>query len=384
MDTKILRSRMFYHLLFKALTVRKSRPLIAMFSIAVGAAIVTALASVYFDISIKMSKELRTYGANFFVGPAVGGESRDVAMQTYDKIKASVPDDRLTGATPYLYGVVRLDLDNAVMAGVDFSGLQRIVPYWQLEGQWIGVDFDDKHCMIGRGLARKMELKVGDELNVVNRELGYHTKLRIKGIVETGDASDSYIFVNLSLAQQALGRQDRLDHAMFSILAEGFDIDNFAKDLEVAHAHLDAKPIRRIAQSEGQILHKIKALMALVATIIFVITTLCVNTTLTAMVVERTREIGLQKALGADNRVVVLQFLAETLIIGVAGVIVGMIAGFLLAQVLGQAVFSASVSFRPMVMPLAIGISVATALLAAAIPARKAVQVAPARVLRGE
>lgn len=380
----MLTSRMFYRLLFKALTVRKSRALIALFSIAVGAAIVTSLASLYFDISIKMSKELRTYGANFFIGPAVASEVEDLAQSTYDEIKAAVPAERLSGASPYLYGVVRLDLDNAVMAGVDFAGLKRIAPYWQLEGQWIGVDFDDKHCMIGSGLARKMELKVGDEVNLVNRDQGFRTKLRVKGILDTGEAADDYIFVNLALAQRSLGRPGRIDHAMFSILADDFDIDGFANSLKQAHAGLDAKPIRKIAQSEGRILDKIKALMALVAAIILIITTLCVNTTLTAMVVERTQEIGLQKALGADNKVVVLQFLAEALVIGLAGVVVGLAVGLLLAQVLGQAVFSSSVSFRPLVVPLAIGISVAAALIAAAIPARKAVQVAPAQVLRGE
>ena len=380
----VLKSRMFYLLLLKALTVRKSRAFIALFSIAVGAAIVTSLASLYFDISIKMSKELRTYGANFFVGPAVDSENRDLVRETFLQVKDAVPPERLAGSTPYLYGVVRLDLDNAVMAGVEFTGLKRIAPYWQLEGQWIGVDFDDKHCMIGSGLAQKMELKVGDEVNLVNRDQGFRTKLRVKGILDTGEAADDYIFVNLALAQQALGRPGRVDHAMFSILAEGFNIDAFAASLEAGHPGLDAKPIRKIAESEGRILDKIKALMALVATIILVITTLCVNTTLTAMVVERTPEIGLQKALGADNRVVVLQFLAETLLIGLAGVVIGLASGFLLAQVLGQAVFGSSVSFRPVVLPLAIGISVAAALAAAAIPTRRAVQVAPAQVLRGE
>ncbi len=63
---KMTKTRMFLRILFKSLKVRKSRVSIAFFSIAIGAAIITALSCVYFDISIKMSKELRTYGANFF------------------------------------------------------------------------------------------------------------------------------------------------------------------------------------------------------------------------------------------------------------------------------------------------------------------------------
>jgi putative ABC transport system permease protein len=131
-------------------------------------------------------------------------------------------------------------------------------------------------------------------------------------------------------------------------------------------------------------LEKIEGLMALVAATILVITTLCVNATLSAMVAERTPEIGLQKALGAENRAIVAQFLAETALICVAAVAVGLILGFGLAQVLGQAVFNAWVTFRPAVVPLTLIVSLAAALIAAILPVRGAIGVVPARVLKGE
>jgi putative ABC transport system permease protein len=124
--------------------------------------------------------------------------------------------------------------------------------------------------------------------------------------------------------------------------------------------------------------------MALVAAIILIISTLCVNATLTAMVAERTQEIGLQKALGASNRAIVAQFMSETAIIALAGVLLGMALGVALAQVLGQAIFNAWVTFRPVVLPLTVGVSLLAALTAAVLPLRGAVAVVPARVLRGE
>jgi len=99
---------------------------------------------------------------------------------------------------------------------------------------------------------------------------------------------------------------------------------------------------------------------------------------------ERTREIGLMKAIGADNKSIVMQFLSETLMIGLAGVAAGLIAGFILAQVLGQAVFGSSISFRIIVLPLTLIPSIAASLLAAAIPVRMAVNVVPAQVLKEE
>lgn len=378
------RLSMSARLVWKALTVRRARVAVAVAAIMVGAAMVSALANLYFDISVKMSEELRTFGANFFVGPAADRAERGLDAATLAAVRAAVPADRLAGASPFLYGVVRLDRGNAVLAGVDFDGLRRISPYWQVEGHWIGVDFDERHAMVGRRLARSMELKVGDAVTIVNRERGFSAGVRIKGIMETGEAEDEQIFVTWPLAQKALGTPDRADFALLSIKAEGAGADALAERITAAAPGIEARPIRKIAQSDGRILDRIDGLMALVAATIVVITTLCVNTTLTAMVVERTREIGLKMALGAAPATIIGQFLAETAVIGLVGVALGLGLGFAVAQVLGQAVFHAWVSFRPAVVPVTLCISLAAALAAAVIPIRAAVRVVPAQVLRGD
>lgn len=378
------RGSMFATLLIKALLRRGGRAGVAAASIVVGAAVVAALMSLYLDISIKMSEELRAFGANFYVGPASTAGERGITEDTYAAVLAQIPKDRMVGASPMLYGIVRLDLGPAVVAGVDFRGLRQISPYWQVEGSWVGVAFDERNCMIGRRLAESMDLKVGDTVTVLSRERDMQTRLSIKGIVDTGSAEDEQMFVNLTLAQKLMDLPGRVDFAMLSLIAQGPEADALAERVNAAVIGIEAKPIRKISQSDGQILEKIEGLMALVAATILVITTLCVNATLSAMVAERTPEIGLQKALGAENRAIVAQFLAETALICVAAVEVGLILGFGLAQVLGQAVFSAWVTFRPAVVPLTLTVSLAAALVAAILPVRGAIGVVPARVLKGE
>lgn len=381
-DGKGAKLGMFALILFKSLKIRKNRVAITFFSIAIGATIITALASVYFDISSKMSRELRAYGANFFIGPQASSGSRTIAARTVEEALMMVPAGKLVGATPYVYGVVRLDLGNAVLAGVDFSGLQRLSPYWQVEGRWITVGFDEDSCMIGKNLARNMELKVGDRVNIVRSDTGFQKSLTVKGIAETGAAEDEQIFVNLALAGQILGQAGKVNHAMLSIATEGIDIDALARGMQERFPGVDAKPIRKVSYSDGRILEKIKGLMAIVAGIILIVTSLCVMTTLIAIVSERTREIGLMKAIGADDRDIARQFLAETLVIGMAGVAAGLVAGFILAQLLGQAVFGSFISFRMIVIPLTLIPSLGSSLLAAALPVRMAVRVVPAKVLK--
>ncbi len=372
---------MFARILWRSLTVRAGRVGVALAALAVGAAVVSALLSLYLDIKVKMGEELRAYGANFVVSPADPG-ARGIAVDTLSRAVAAVPGGKLVGASPALYGVVRLDQGNAVLAGVDFPGLRKVSPYWQVEGAWVGVAFDDRNAMVGRKLAEAMDIRLGDALDV----LGESEKARVtvKGIVESGDAEDEQLFVSLPLAQRLLNLPGRADFALLSVAVEGGEADALAAAIDAAAPGVSAKPLRRISESDGVILDKIDGLMAVVAAFILVMTTLCVNATLTAMVAERAPEIGLAKALGADHRAIVAQFLGETALISVAGTLLGLLLGFGLAQVLGQAVFGAWVGFRALVVPVTLIAAMATALAAAIVPVRRAVRIAPARVLRGE
>jgi putative ABC transport system permease protein len=370
---------MFWRLVFRALRLRMQRVAVVFAALAVGAAIVTAMSAVYFDINAKMSQELRTFGANFYVGPGMGNS---MAEQSYQQIVDNAPPGLVTANSPYLYGMARTELEKVVVMGVWFESLKQIVPYWQVTGNWIGVSFDDRNAMIGYKLANRLELKVGDSVVLVEGE--QKKKLQIKGIVEAGDATDNVLIINLPLAQSWLHQPDLISHALFSVNNEHGQVEQFAVQLQKSYPDLEIRPIRKVSASEGQVLDKIKGLMGLVSVVILVLSTLCVNTTLMAIVSERSREFALQKALGAKSSDIVRQIMAETLIIALFAVVVGIIAGYILAQVLGHTVFSASIGLRMQVIPLTVILSLLVALIAAALPTYRAVNIEPAKVLKGE
>ncbi len=370
---------MFWRLVFRALRLRMQRVVVVFAALAVGAAIVTAMSAVYFDINAKMSQELRTFGANFYVGPGMGNS---MAEKSYQQIVDNAPPGLVTANSPYLYGMARTELEKVVVMGVWFESLKQIVPYWQVTGNWIGVSFDDRNAMIGYKLANRLELKVGDSVVLVEGE--QKKKLQIKGIVEAGDATDNVLIINLPLAQSWLHQPDLISHALFSVNNEHGQVEQFAEQLQKRYPDLEIRPIRKVSASEGQVLDKIKGLMGLVSVVILVLSTLCVNTTLMAIVSERSREFALQKALGAKSSDIVRQIMAETLIIALFAVVVGIIAGYILAQVLGHTVFSASIGLRAQVIPLTVILSLLVALIAAALPTYRAVNIEPAKVLKGE
>ena len=373
---------MFWRLIFRALRLRLQRVFIIFTALTVGASIVTAMAAVYFDINTKMSQELRTFGANFYIGSADGGMMNQAELNA---ILQKAPDGFITAASPYLYGVARSDLEKIVLMGVNFDAMRILAPYWQITGSEINVNFDDRNAMIGKTLAERLHVKVGDSLQLSKNAVEKHS-FNIKGIVEAGDATDNMLIVNVEFAQNWLDKEGVVNNALLNVQNEqgANTVDQFAEKIMQQYPDLTARPIRKVSASEGQILEKIKGLMGLISLVILVLATLCVNTTLIAIVGERSKEFALQKSLGAKKFDIIRQISTEILIIAFCAIIIGLGLGYLLAQVLGITVFKSYIDMRLPVLPITVVLSLLVAFVAVIIPTRRALSINVANVLKGE
>ena len=373
---------MFWRLIFRALRLRLQRVFIIFTALTVGASIVTAMAAVYFDINTKMSQELRTFGANFYIGSADGGMMNQAELNA---ILQKSPDGFITAASPYLYGVTRSDLEKIVLMGVNFDAMRILAPYWQVTGSEINVNFDDRNAMIGKTLAERLHVKVGDSLQLSKNAVEKHS-FNIKGIVEAGDATDNMLIVNVEFAQNWLDKEGLVNNALLNVQNEqgANTVDQFAEKIMQQYPDLTARPIRKVSASEGQILEKIKGLMGLISLVILVLATLCVNTTLIAIVGERSKEFALQKSLGAKKFDIIRQISTEILIIAFCAIIIGLGLGYLLAQVLGITVFKSYIDMRLPVLPITVVLSLLVAFVAVIIPTRRALSINVANVLKGE
>ena len=370
---------MLWLLVWRALRLRMQRVSVVFAALTVGAAIVTALSAVWFDINAKMSEELRTFGANFYIGP---GHGKSMDQRELQPIIDDAPPGLINAASPMLYGMARTELEKVVVMGVWFESMPKLAPYWQVTGDWVGVNFDDRNAMAGVKVAERLNLKVGDSVTVITED--GKKKLRIKGLVEAGDATDNMLIINVDLAQTLLHKTGELNHALLSVNNDLGQVDQYADTLQKQYPQLDIRPIRKVSASEGQVLDKIKGLMGLVSIVILALSSLCVNTTLMAIVGERAKEFALQKALGATHRDIIRQMLAETGLIALAAVACGWVLGYLLAQLLGMTVFNATIALRLPVLPITLILSLMVAAAAAIVPVRRAVSVEPAKVLKGE
>ncbi|MFZ5968435.1 MAG: ABC transporter permease [Bacillota bacterium] len=373
--------KMFYRMIMNALMKRKSRVMVSLLAIAIGTSVVAALLSVYVDINEKMSKEFRSYGANMVLSPA-DRQEKYFSYETFRNTLEVIGKDAV-GAAPYLYGVATVDKHRLVVVGTSFHDVKKVSPYWKITGEWVEKE-DAKGAMIGITAADKLRLKPGDTFTMSSEAAGQQEEFTVKALVNTGSTEDNQIFINLDSAQVLLNTPDRINAAYLSVMGSADFLSEKAKEFERKFPVLSAKPIKKIAKSEGVILEKIKSLVYMVVFVILLSTLLCVTTTMMTMVTERKGEIGLKKALGADNFYITKEFIAEALLLGAGGAVIGNLSGYGLAQVIGRSVFDSLISIKPLVFLGVFLVSLVVTCAAALWPLRMATAVDPVIVLKDE
>lgn len=370
-------------LVILALIRRKSRVAIAFAAITLGVAIVSGLANVYYDIGQKMTRELRTYGANLVLTPASPETQPYLSLAEVSRIMGRIEPNQLIGYAPYLYGLGKLDSYQVVLVGTDFEQINKVSPYWKISRSSTASSGASQIVVVGEVLANKLGITTSSRLKLAT-ESGQSQEVVVDGILSTGGKEDNLVFVNLDFAAQLFNKPGIANVVYFSIATSPAQLESLISSLKAEFPTITASPIKQLSQAEGQVLIKIQSLVLLAVTIILLLTLLCLEITMINITLERRREIGLRKALGGQDQDIILEFVIEGMALGLAGGLLGWVLGLLVAQGIGQSVFHASISIRLPVLPLAIILATALGGLAAFLPAKGAARVQPAMVLKGE
>ncbi|WP_041623978.1 ABC transporter permease [Spirochaeta thermophila] len=366
----------------KALVNQRNRTGVILLSLVVGAAVFSAVSLVTLDVPEKMSRELRNFGANVLIVPAEG--MTEVPEDRVGEVVSSFPGEALVGWSPLLYGKVRLDLGEAMLAGGRFPDMRKVFPYWQVEGSWIGVPFDNRNVMMGSRLAEEMELEVGDEVVLYGGDRATRWRMRVKGIVETGGEEELQLFVNIEVARAVLDRAEGVDLAALSVDTHAVDLESHLGRIQERFPDVQVKPVLQIARSEGAVLEKVRGLFVVVAAVMMLIVVICVMTTLIAVISERRYEIALMRAIGAELSHVVRRFVAELLVLSSSGALVGVVLGWGIAQWIGRSVFGTWIDLEAVILPSALVLTGLVALVAAFPALWIAGRIDPARILKNE
>ena len=384
------KQKMFLRMITASLVRRRSRMLVALLAIAVGATILSGLVTIYYDVPRQMGAEFRNYGANMILLPD-GGDPLDV--KTVDEALGLIPAENLVGVAPYRYESVTINEQPILAAGTNMSGAKAASPYWYIDGEWPD---ESGELLLGKEVAAMLSTKLGSELTLNfalaeedqdHSDLFYRSnrlKMTVVGIVETGGSEEEYIYLSMEDLEQLTGTSGEMDVAELSVSAPQAELQSYAEAISDQVDGAAARLVKRVTQSEATVLTKLQALVLLVTVIVLALTMITVATTMTAVVTERRKEIGLRKALGASNASVIWEFMGEGLLLGLVGGLLGAGFGFAFAQAISVNVFSSSIQFRPLLLPITVIVSILVTGLACILPVRSATDIDPALVLKGE
>jgi putative ABC transport system permease protein len=375
------RQRFYIKMVASSLLRRKSRMLVALLAVTIGATILSGLITIYYDIPRQMGREFRSYGANFVILPS--GNQGSMSAEIAERAVSFLPTGSVTGIAPYRYHLIKINEQPFMAAGTDLAGARKTSPYWLVQGRWPEAAGE---ALVGQELADVIRLLPGNGFTVTGTGPAgpFGVNFTVSGILQTGGAEEAFVFMSLPDFEAMIGEGDKIDVVECSVSAGAEVLENLVGEIGEKVPEVSPRLVKRLTDSEGAVLTKLQALVALVTVIVLLLLMICVATTMMAVVAERRREIGLRKALGASNQSLVTEFMGEGIFLGGFGGILGAAAGYVFAQAVGLNVFNRSIAFNPLFVILTLAASVAITALACVIPVRNATDVDPAVVLRGE
>jgi putative ABC transport system permease protein len=380
------KQRFYLKMVVSSLIRRRSRMPAALLAVAVGGTILSGLITLSWDIPRQMSREFRSYGANMVLVPS-GGAS--IPLSAVETAGALIPGESLTGMAPYRYHLVKINEQPFMAAGTRLSEAKKTSPYWLVQGRW---PEKPGEALIGQEVADAVRLAPGSGFVIAGNDAqgkpiagtAGGRGFTVAGVVQTGGTEEAFIFMSLEDFESMMGTAGTADSVECSVSAGIRDLEALIETINARIPGVQARLVKRVAGSEGAVLSKLNALILLVTCIVLLLIMICVATTMMAVVAERRREIGLRKALGAGSSSLIGEFLGEGVFLGAAGGVLGAIAGYIFARYVGFKVFNQPVAVNPLMLPLTTLASMGITALACAIPVRRAADIDPAIVLRGE
>jgi putative ABC transport system permease protein len=403
-------------LALQGLTANKLRSGLTMLGIIIGVAAVIALVAVGQGAQASVTQRFQSLGSNLlvispgaaFFGRASQGaasaqsltnEDAQAIAQLATLVEAIAPEYSVRGAQ-VVYGN-----KNTQTSVLGVSPEYLTVRNWQVaQGRFIDqqdVESLAKVCTLGTTVVE--DLFGSNSFDPVGKTIKINRQnYQVVGVMaskgQTGFTNeDDQVFIPLSTAQVKFGGAGNTSLGSINVQVTSAEMMDFAQAelkaiLRARHglspSQADDFNIRsqvQIMEMAQQTTGTFTILLGAIAAISLVVGGIGIMNIMLVSVTERTREIGIRKAVGAKRRDILMQFLVEAVVLSGLGGIVGVLVGWGSAQLLSRL---ASELLSTLVTPgsviMALGVSVAIGLFFGIYPANRAARLNPIEALRHE
>jgi lipoprotein-releasing system permease protein len=399
---------------------------ISIVAVLLGVAVLIVVISVMSGFDKEWRDDILGFNAHLTVYPT----DRDDPFTNYlSAIKSISSNADVVGVSPFIHSQVLVKTEPEsgspipsapYFAGVDTAtvGKVNVLPQSIVSGAF---DLTDKGLVVGRGYAALNDLSVGDHVAIwswrslqkmdptagkTNTEVTIGEDFTVRGIFDVGfpEFNNLYIVGSLDDARELLGSPDNSVQALQVKLRDPFLADKVAEQLRpVLDSSLAVQTWQDQSPDIFNALATEKNMMFFLLFFIMIAAAFGIVSYQITFVVQKTREIGILKALGANNRQILCIFLSQSIIVGLLGVGLGFAVGMtalhyrnpflsLMRRVTHQDLLPSSI-YHVYDLPASIqtrdvlvicGTAFAACVLAGLFPAWKASRLQPVEALRHE
>ncbi len=392
-----------------SLIANKLRSLLTMLGIIIGVAAVIALVSIGNGVKQDIEDSISSLGSNLLVvmpgaprTPGVrpsAGSMKTLKVSDYEAIAKL---DGVKAASPMTNGSYVVIYQNknwtTSVSGVNANFLD--VNNWTMTS---GRFFSDKNvqnrervAVVGQTVVKNLfadEDPVGKEIRVKNIPFRVIGVLKSKGNGTMGNDQDDTVLIPYTTSMERVEGIDYL-RMVYVVAKDDEGIDRLQADIEnllrvrhnIKDTNLDdfnIQNMKSIMETVAQTTGTFTLFLGAVAAISLVVGGIGIMNIMLVSVTERTREIGVRKALGATYSVIVTQFLIEAVVISLMGGFIGIAFGIGASKVIGMVSGMSTVVSVPTII-MSFAFSMAIGLIFGIYPARKAAKLNPIDALHYE
>ena len=392
-----------------SLIANKMRSILTMLGIIIGVAAVIALVSIGNGVKQDIQNSISSLGSNLLMvmpgaprTPGVrpsAGSMKSLKVSDYEAISKL---DGVKAASPMTNGSYVVIYQNknwtTSVSGVSYNYLD--VNNWSMKsGRFLSeknVQNRERMAVVGKTVVKNLfgdEDPVGAEIRVKNIPFRIIGVLNSKGSGAMGNDQDDMVIIPYTTAMERVEGIDYL-RMIYVVGKDENGIDRLQSDIEnllrVRHGIKDTnlddfniQNMNSIMETMEETTGTLTLFLGAVAAISLVVGGIGIMNIMLVSVTERTREIGVRKALGATYSVIVTQFLIEAVVISLMGGIIGIILGIGSSKLIGMASGMSTVISVPTIV-MSFAFSMAIGLIFGIYPARKAAKLNPIDALHYE
>lgn len=330
---------------------------------------------------IKMAVVPKTDSISFSVGgiPVVSGVSFNKKLLPFDalnKINSIKDVSKVKVVSPKVMSTTEVSGKKVLLVGLNFPEELKIKSWWEYSGK---IPKTGDEALVGSELAKKLGISTGQEVKVGGKNIVVSGVLK-----ETGEDEDGIIFVSLDTAKSTLKSNQGYSFIEVTTVKDDTVANNVSGEISKILPDAKVSVVKEAGEARQELVDKFSRFSLVVSLVMIMIAILIITSTMMASVNERTREIGIFRAIGFRKAHIVKIILLEAgLICGIsalAGFVLGIGLSKIIAPLFGS--FKIDISINPLLFIMVLFGAVIFGLLATLYPASKAAKMDPAEALR--